>query len=255
MKKNKGFNTGGVIAAVAVAVLLIIATIIINKANSESPNFKEYDFNTIIEPSDDNGQIGDNVKGDKNAPVLIFEYADFQCGYCARMNIWLNDLIKELDGKLAIVYRSYILSYHQNGTAAASAAEAAGLQGYWKPYADKLFNEQAEWSEASASERTELFDKYFTEVTKGKGDLEKFNSDLASKQVSDKISFDMGIGKRLGTITGTPSLFIDGKLIDFGNKNGSSITVNGETFSWDEPVSSTEDFKQLIKDIVKAKLK
>ncbi len=255
MKKYKGFNAGGIIAIVVAIALLIIVTIVINKANDEATNFKEYDFNTIITPNNDNGQIGDNVKGDKDAPVIIFEYADFQCGYCARMNTWLNDLIEELDGKLAVVYRSYILSYHQNGTAAASAAEAAELQGYWKVYADKLFNEQAEWSEASASERTELFDKYFMEVTKGKGDLEKFNSDLGSKQVSDKISFDMGIGKRITEITGTPSLFIDGNLIDFGNKNGSSITVNGETFSWDEPISSTEDFKQLIKDIVEAKIK
>lgn len=255
MKKYKGFSVAGIIAAIAVFALLIITTIIVNKIGDEMTNFKEYDFNTIIGPNEDNGHIGDNIKGDKDAPVIIFEYADFQCGYCARMNTWLNDLVKDLDGKLAIVYRNYILSYHQNGTAAASAAEAAGLQGYWKIYADKLFAEQAEWSEASPSERTELFEKYFTEVTKGKGDIDQFNSDLSSKQVSDKISFDMGIGKRLGKISGTPSLLIDGELIDFGNKKGSSITVNGETFTWNEPISSTEDFKQLIKDIVKAKLK
>ena len=112
MKKFKGFNAGGIIAIVVAIALLIIVTIVINKANDEATNFKEYDFNTIITPNDDNGQIGDNVKGDKDAPVIIFEYADFQCEACAAMNPRVNQLVDDLDGKLAIVHRNYLLSYH-----------------------------------------------------------------------------------------------------------------------------------------------
>ena len=142
------------------------------------------------------------------------------------------------------------MSYHKNGTAAASAAEAAGLQGYWKPYADKLFAEQSEWEYASASERTELFNKYFTEVTEGKGDLDRFNSDISSDAVSKKISFDMGIGKRVD-IEGTPAFYIDGQLIRWGEAG--SVVVNGETISWDS-ARSGDDFVKLLKQIVEAKL-
>ena len=117
------------------------------------------------------------MKGSEDAPVVIFEYADYQCPGCASMNPRVNKIIEELDGKLALVYRSYLLSYHQNGTAAASAAEAAGLQGYWKPYTDKLFSEQSEWGYATVSKRGEFFEKYFEEVTEGKGDMEQFKRD------------------------------------------------------------------------------
>ena len=163
MKKFRGFSTLGVIVGVIAVVLLGVATFFIVDGNNKATDFNEYDFYSVIEPTKDNGNIGDHVKGNADAPVLIFEYADYQCPGCASINPRVNKVIEELDGKLGVVYRSFLLSYHQNGTAAASAAEAAGLQGYWKEYADKLFEEQAEWEHAAPSKRTELFDKYFVD--------------------------------------------------------------------------------------------
>lgn len=250
MKKVRGFSVVGVIIGVAVVAFLAIATYFIVDGNNKATDFGEYNFYSVIEPTKDNGNIGDHVKGNADAPVLIFEYADYQCPGCASINPRVNKAIEELDGKLGVVYRSFLLSYHQNGTAAASAAEAAGLQGYWKPYADKLFEEQAEWEYASASERTALFDKYFEEVTEGKGDMDKFNKDLASEAVSKKISFDMGIGKRID-VGGTPAFYIDGQLIQWGSAG--EVTVNGQKISW-ESARSGDDFVKLLKDIVAAKL-
>ena len=250
MKKLKGFSALGAVIIVLVMVLLGVATYFVIDGNNKATDFNGYDFYSVIEPTKDNGNIGDHVKGDKDAPVVIFEYADFQCPGCASINPKVNKVIEELDGKLAVVYRNYLLSYHQNGTAAASAAEAAGLQGYWKKYADKLFSEQAEWEYASASERTELFDKYFEEVTDGKGDIEKFNEDLASESVSKKISFDMGIGKRVD-IEGTPAFYIDGQLIRWGTAG--EVVVNGKKISW-ESARSGDEFIKLIKEIVAAKI-
>lgn len=250
MKKSKGFSVIGVIIGVIVVALIAIAGFVVIDGNNKATNYDDYDFYSVIEPTKDNGNIGDHVKGNPDAPVLIFEYADYQCPGCASVNPRVNKAIEELDGKLAVVYRSFLLSYHQNGTAAASAAEAAGLQGYWKKYADKLFSEQSEWEYASASKRTELFNKYFEEVTEGEGDLDKFNKDLTSEAVSKKISFDMGVGKRVN-VSGTPAFYIDGQLISWGSEG--SVTVNGKTISWDE-AKSGEDFIKLLKDIVKAKL-
>lgn len=249
---KKGFSVIGVIIGVVIVAALGIASFMIIDGNNKATDFNSYNFNAYIEATKDNGNIADHVKGSKDAPVLIFEYADYQCPGCASINAYANKAVEELDGKLAIVYRSFLLSYHQNATAAASAAEAAGLQGYWKPFADKLFAEQSEWEYASASERTAYFDKYFEEVTEGKGDLEKFKSDLASESVSKKISFDMGIAKRID-VAGTPAFYIDGTLINWGSKTGDSITVNGQTFSWDSALSGSE-FLDLLKNIVNAKL-
>ena len=134
MKKFRGFSVVGVVVGVVVFVLLGVGTALVIDGNNKATDFGEYDFYSVIEPTKDNGNIGDHVKGDADAPVLIFEYADYQCPGCASINPRVNKAVEESDGKLAVVYRSFLLSYHQNGTAAASAAEAAGLQGYWKEY-------------------------------------------------------------------------------------------------------------------------
>lgn len=251
MKNRKGFQLAGVVIGIIVAALLIIAAYVVIDGNNKATNFNNYDFYSIIEADSSNGEIGDHVKGDPNAPVLIFEYADYQCPGCSSINPKVNKAVEELDGKLAVVYRSFLLSYHKNGTAAASAAEAAGLQGYWKPYADKLFSEQSEWEYSSASERTEFFEKYFLEVTDGKGDIEKFREDIASDKVSKKISFDMGIARRID-VPSTPAFYVDGQQIKWSEAG--ELEINGELISWDSGRSG-DDFIKLLKEIVEAKTK
>ena len=122
MKKFTGFSTVGAIIGVTVVAILAIATYLVIDGNNKATNYNNYDFNSIINPNKDNGNIGDHVKGNADAPVLIFEYADYQCPGCASVNPRVNKVIEDLDGKVAVVYRSFLLPYHQNGTAAASAA-------------------------------------------------------------------------------------------------------------------------------------
>lgn len=241
--------TGAIIAAIV--GLLGFATWKIFDGNSKMTKFEDYDFYSIIPATENNGNIADHVKGNpETAKLIIFEYADYQCPGCASMNVKVNKAIEQSEGKIALVYRSFLLSYHQNGTAAASAAEAAGLQGYWKPFADLLFANQSEWEYSSPSERKEFFKKYFEEATDGKGDVDKFFSDIASTQVKKKIDFDMGIGKRID-IGGTPSFYTEGQLIDWSQPG--KITINGKTITWDKSMGAEEDFIQLLNNIVAAK--
>ena len=253
MKKFKGFSTVGLIVAIAIIGIIAVGTYIVIDGNNKATKFEDYDFYSIIAPDNSNGQIGDHVKGNPDAPAIIYEYADYQCPGCASINTRVNSAIEKSNGKLAIVYRSFLLSYHQNGTAAASAAEAAGLQGYWKEYADALFLNQAEWEYASASARTTYFNNYFTQVTNGKGDLNKFNEDIASERVSKKISFDMGIGKRID-VSGTPAFYVDGQKIDWSSDTGGYVNINGEIITWDSPQSG-EQFVELLLKIADAKSK
>ncbi|MBQ3441343.1 thioredoxin domain-containing protein [Candidatus Saccharibacteria bacterium] len=257
MKKARGFSKAGVVVGVLVVAAIAVATFLVIDGNNKATNYNDYDFYSVISPDVHNGNIGDHVKKDKDGkytgePVYIFEYADYQCPGCASMNPRVNQAVDELDGKLVVVYRNDLLSYHQNATAAASAAEAAGLQGYWKEYADKLFSEQSEWEYKNGSERTTLFENYFTEVTDGKGDLNKFRNDIASDAVSKKISFDMGIAKRIG-IEGTPAFYVDGQLIPWSAKDGGSVTINGKQITWDSALSGA-DFTHILSKIVEAKL-
>ncbi|MBQ6355020.1 thioredoxin domain-containing protein [Candidatus Saccharibacteria bacterium] len=217
MKSRFGFSKIAILAIIAGAGLLtaMITLALVHKKANEV-DYDKYDANVVIEGTEDNGNIPDHIKGSADAPVKIFEYADYQCPGCATTNPRLNKLIEEYDGKLAVVYRNFLLSYHQNGTAAASAAEAAGLQGYWKPYADKLFANQSSWEYADASDRTDIFVDYFEKVSDGKGDVAKFKADMGSAEVKKKIDFDMGLGRKVD-VPGTPALYIDGEWIDFSN--------------------------------------
>ena len=249
MRTKRGFSVIAIVVGVLALAMLGIATYLVIDGNNKATDFNSYDFYSIIEGNKDNGYIGDHVKGSADAPVLIFEYADYQCPGCAGLNPTLNEIIEEMDGKVALVYRSYLLSYHTNATAAASAVEAAGLQGYWKAYADRMFEGQDDWYYATSSERTTIFDGYFIEVTNGEGDLDKFHEDIASENVAKKISFDMGIGKRID-LSGTPALYVAGQWIKW--TEASSIVVNGVTIEWDESLGSKEGLSWLFERIYDA---
>ena len=229
----------GVIVAVVAIIVLFVGVVIWRVADKTAIEAKisEYDVNSVIDASEDNGGIADHVKGDiDKAKVVIFEYADYQCSACALHNPRINKLIEEYDGKLAIVYRNFLISYHQNGTAAASAAEAASMQGYWKEYADKLFANQSVWSSASGDERTQVFVNLFNSATNGNGDVAKFKADMTSDAVKKKISFDTSLSSKLD-ITGTPTFYLDGEKIDFSS------------------VSGEEGFLNLFREKIDAKLK
>ena len=257
MKKTKGFSVVGVVVGILAVGFIAYMSYLVIDGNSKATNFNDYDFHSYIGPDEHNGNIGDHVKGDKDAPVLIFEYADYQCEHCASINTRVNAAVEKANGKLGVVYRNFLLSYHQNGTAAASAALAAGLQevegikDVWKEYSNRLFAAQEEWYYATASTRTDIFVRIFEEATDGKGDVDKFREDLASPEVSKRISFDMGIGKRL-EIPGTPTFYVDGQYINWSNSEGGSVVVNGKTVSWDHGLTGSE-FTDLLLEIVDAK--
>lgn len=214
---NKKGNIGAIVAILAIVALFV--GIAIWRINDKA-KIADYDINSAISANADNGGIADHVKGDlEKAKAVIFEYADFQCEACAAHNPRVNKLIDEYNGDLAVVYRNYLLPYHKNGTAAASAAEAAGLQGYWKEYADKLFTNQSVWYSASGDERTQLFVDFFNSVTNGQGDEAKFRSDMTSEAVKKKLNFDAELGNRVD-IQGTPTFYLNGEKIDFSGAKG-----------------------------------
>lgn len=176
----------------------------------------KYKLTEIIPANAENGNIGDHIKGSKDAKVILFEYADYQCSACALFSTWVNELVDEYKGQLAVVFRTFPLtSIHSNAIAAASAVEAAGLQGYWKEYGDLVFANQAEWFYDTGNKRTNHFVEYFKTVTNGKGDVDKFKADMAGDAVKAKVNFDRAISESLN-LSATPTFFdSDGKEIDF----------------------------------------
>lgn len=197
---------------IVVAFVLVVVGLFVWMASIGRIDYSKYNLSEVIPADENSGGIEEMIEGNPDAPVKIFEYGDYQCTACAPMNPKINALIEEYDGKVALVFRTEIMSYHQNGTAAASAALAAAKQGYWQDYKDILFANQNDWYYSEPKQRQQQFEDYFTKVSAGKGDLAKFREDMASKEVSQKISFDAGMADKK-KISWTPTFYVGDVLV------------------------------------------
>lgn len=175
-------------------------------------DYKNLDLNSIISAQDMNGNLPENIKGNSKAPVVIYEYADYQCSYCALMNPYINEIVKDHGDKVAVVLRTYILPYHPSGVMVASAVEAAAIQGFWSEYKDLVFANQNDWYDLSGDNLQQRLENYFAKIAGAKGDVEKFRTDMAGEAVRQKVAFDFGAGDAMD-IGGTPWFYLDGEWI------------------------------------------
>jgi len=84
----------------------------------------------------------DWMSGDKNAPVTVVEYSDYECPFCKRHHPTIEQLVAEYDGKVNWVYRHFPLDMHPKAKTEAEAAECVGELGgsdaFWK-FTDRIF--------------------------------------------------------------------------------------------------------------------
>lgn len=216
MNKITGIIIGIIILAFGGLVIWSVMS-----SGSESVNFDNYDAATVIGPNADNGEIGDHVEGNAESPVVVIEYGDFQCAGCATTHPKVATLVEEYGDRVAFVFRNFPITGHQNARAAASAAEAGGVQGYFAEMVNIIYANQATWSYASGTERTNIFTELFMQVFP-EGDSAQFKSDMGSSEVAKKIAFDYGLGLNGSKVVGTPSFFINGVWVDLSESSTTS---------------------------------
>lgn len=221
-----------------IVICVVVLGTLIYLSRSNSVDVSNTTQKTVQTASQQTGQIGDHIIGDKNAKVKIIEYGDFQCPGCSTVAPKLKSIAdKYKDNDVAFIFRNFPLTQiHPNARAAAAAAEAAGLQDkYWQMH-DLIYEKQTEWQSADASTRTDVFKNYAI----GLGlDGDKFLSDVSSDAVKAKISYDVALGEK-AKIKGTPAILIndkyitdvvkDGRLEPKGTPEGSDILTNQKDF-------------------------
>jgi len=160
---------------------------------------------------------GDQIKGDKNAKVELIEYSDFQCPACSYYYPYLNQITEELSGQIRFAYRHFPLSYHKNAELAARAAEAAGKQvKFWEMY-NLIFESQDTWSDSNDAINT------FTVFATSLGlDMNKFNADINSQEVKDKVANDLKSGVDIG-VDATPTFILNGQKLDPSTLNPQTL--------------------------------
>jgi|GEM_PF-4040389 protein-disulfide isomerase len=76
----------------------------------------------------------DHVKGDSNANIVLVEYSDFQCPFCARFHPTVKDFLAK-NPDVAYVFRHLPLDFHQFALERAKASECAvklaGPEAFW----------------------------------------------------------------------------------------------------------------------------
>ncbi|MFW9928740.1 MAG: Na+/H+ antiporter NhaA [Candidatus Thorarchaeota archaeon] len=142
----------------------------------------------------------DHIIGEKNADIEIVEYADFECEYCSRANLVLNDLRETIESKIKYVYRHFPLSkIHPHAQLASEASEAAAAQGkFWEMHKE-LFNNQNNLTESLIYEIAEKINL----------DMDQFKKEMKNRLYAKNVREDFLSGIKSG-VNGTPTLFING---------------------------------------------
>lgn len=146
----------------------------------------------IIKPTS-----SDHIIGDPGAPVVLVEYSDFQCPYCAMVYPTIKTIVDNSGGKIAWVMRNFPLkSIHPEANPAANAAECIaeqlGNKGWWE-FADTVFSNQDKLSTA-----------YFAQLaTQFGADSAKYNACVTSGKYQNKIDAEEADAENSGG-QGTP---------------------------------------------------
>jgi protein-disulfide isomerase len=145
--------------------------------------------------------------GPEEAPVLVEEYADFQCSSCRLFaegaeREFVNALIP--GGKVRLVYRHFTI-LGRDSVQAANASLCASEQGKFWEYHDILFANQIGTGAYS--------DRRLSAYASAIGlDLDKFETCYRDSKYQNLIDQDNAAASAAG-LTGTPSILVNGKQI------------------------------------------
>jgi protein-disulfide isomerase len=149
----------------------------------------------------------DPIWGNRDAPVTIVQFSDFQCPFCSRVEPTI-DQVKSSYGpdKVRIIWKNEPLSFHPNAKPAAEASMGvfalAGNTGFWK-FHDTAFKNQAQLSRES-------YEKWAQEA--GVKDMPAFKAGLDSHKWAERVDKDDAVAKQAG-VSGTPAALVNGVLV------------------------------------------
>lgn len=163
--------------------------------------------------------VGDSaVKGPKDAPVTVVMFSDFQCPFCAQAAPMVEEVIKAYPTQVNFMMKQFPLrQIHPNADPAARAAIAAGKQGKFFEMHDELYKNSRNLTPETIKG---IAEKLGLNMKQFEADM---NSDAVKKQVDD----EMALGAK-SDVRGTPTLLINGKLVQNRSVDGMKAQIDAE---------------------------
>ncbi|MFA4873858.1 MAG: thioredoxin domain-containing protein [bacterium] len=154
------------------------------------------------------------VWGNPKATVTIVEFSEFQCPFCRMAAFSVKPYLQEFKGDVRFYFVNYPLDnacndsmkmpMHQYACLAAKAAICAGEKGkFWK-FHDELFRNQKQLSQQTIMKLAE----------KQGWNRDEFMACVESPETDKRVRADIAAAKAI-YVTGTPSLFINGRKLRY----------------------------------------
>ena len=145
-----------------------------------------------------------HARGPRNAPVTLEIYGDFQCPSCSTSSRVIDELQKQYEGKMRVIFHQFPLEMHNHALEAALASEAAAVQGkFWEMH-DLLYQYQLVWSRVS--DVNHFFESYAESLGL---DVARFRADRQSADLRARV-FEDGKGGQARGVKNTPTIFVNG---------------------------------------------
>ena len=138
-------------------------------------------------------------KGPDDAVVTIVEFSDFECPYCQRVVVTIDQVLAKYPTQVRFVHRNLPLSLHARARAAAEAAACASNQGDFWDYHNLLFANPRALSD-------EDLERYASEVGL---EMPAFRQCVQNRETQQIVDADVAAAGSYGII-GTPSFLING---------------------------------------------
>ena len=152
----------------------------------------------------------DAFQGPEDAPVVIVEFSDFQCGYCGRFYTdALPQILETYPDEVRFVYRDFPI-FGEDSVRAAMAAECAREQGMFWEMHNRLF--AIHESDTAVALTEDALVSFAGEIGLETGD---FQTCLASERYMEEVLKDMQAAQTWG-LGGTPGYVINGTVYTFG---------------------------------------
>ena len=158
-----------------------------------------------------------SILGNKNAPVTIVEFSDFQCPFCSRYYPAIKDVLAAYPDKVRVIIKNFPLPFHSNARPAAKLAMAANEQGKFQGMMELLLTNGGDVTEPKIKQYAQNLGLDYNKLM-----VDYKNKDAQwEKQIQD----DMQSATR-ADVRGTPTFYLNGRKTNARDLNSFKAEID-----------------------------